>query len=104
MATETGKSFLFYFEWMDSLESLTDQDIGILIRALNAYAQNKEYEPIHGNASIAFEFMKKQIDRDKEKYRIRAEKSRINGAMGGRPKNNGSNTVVNKNVENPMGY
>ena len=36
---------------------------------------------------IAFEPIKQQLKRDLQKYETRAERSRINGASGGRPKN-----------------
>lgn len=51
-------------------------------------------------ARLLFDMVRADIDADKEKAAARAERSRINGSRGGRPKL----AEDNKGEENPVGY
>lgn len=79
-------SFLIYYEYKDILEDLTNEEVGILFRALFDY-EIKEVEPqFIGLMKMAFRVIKGNLDRDKNKYDKRCETSAQNGRLGGRPK------------------
>lgn len=81
-----SKSFLFYFDWRQHLQLLTDAEQRQLIFALLDYAETGALpENITGATGMAFSFMRAQLDRDMEKYKKRCEQNRENGLKGGRP-------------------
>lgn len=81
-----SKSFLFYLDWRQHLEMLTDAERGRLLSALLDYAEAGALpEGIDGAAGMAFSFMRAQLDRDREKYEARCKANRENGLKGGRP-------------------
>lgn len=75
---------------------------------LRFYEMCMEYE-FYGNepdadaefsARLLFDMVRSDIDADKEKARLRADRSRSNGAKGGRPKL----TTINSSDNNPVGF
>ena len=62
------KSFIVYSEWIYNLSLLTDEQAGILFRALLAYSNETELPEMNPETKMCFSFMKAQIDRDNEKY------------------------------------
>ena len=62
------KSFIVYSEWIYNLSLLTDEQAGILFRALLAYSNETELPEMNPETKMCFSFMKSQIDRDNEKY------------------------------------
>lgn len=71
--------FCAYYSYLDSMEDLSDAECGRVFRALMSYARDG-YVPMELNAgeTVAFRFIKSQIDRDNEKYTKKCEKNREN--------------------------
>ncbi len=82
------KSFLVYFDLEDQIEGFTDEQIGVLFRAMLAYARRGEEITIQDNeVKTAFRFVKVSIREDKLKYEKKCKQNRDNALKGGRPKN-----------------
>ena len=79
-----SKGFMLYYDDLDILSELTDEQLGILIRALAGVI--KDVPP---DLRIAFGIMKKKKERDEAKYFQYVESRRQNGA---RKKNNAPRT------------
>ena len=94
------KSFILYQDYEDQLNLLSDQDAGILFKALFRYNKGLDVS-LNGEIRMAFAFIKATLDRDKKKYDARIERSRINGLKGGRPNNN---ATTSDTQNNPVGF
>ena len=83
----TKKSFLFYYDWCDIFEPLSNEKKGELITAIIDFFKNEE-EPEFSDLAlqIAFNVTRNTIKRDVEKYNERCLKNSENGKKGGRPK------------------
>ena len=82
----TKESFIVHTDDAECVEALTDEGAGRLFKALLNYSKSGAYPELSGAEAMAFMFMKKQLDRDSEKYREICEKRRLAGSLGGRPK------------------
>ncbi len=80
------KSFIFYLDYQEQLNLLTDNQIGKLIRAIFKYEKSSEIMELDEVTKMAFSFIKLQLDRDREKYIEKCAINRENGKKGGRPK------------------
>jgi hypothetical protein len=71
---------------LDILDDLTDEQAGMLFKAIKAHQKGEDLElsPI---VKIAFSPFKNQFARDDEKYQKIVERNKNNGLKGGRPKN-----------------
>ena len=78
------KSFIIYKNFYEPIKHLSDDDLGKLFRAIFQYQISYcvEVEP---GIKIPFEFFKNQFVLDHEKWLDRAQSSRENGSLGGRP-------------------
>ena len=87
MSKEKKKSFILYHDFADVFNLLSIQDRGILITAIFEYAKHGDIitEMPYG-VTIAFQFIKNVLDRDKAAYIARCEANSVNGKKGGRPK------------------
>ena len=79
-------NFLLYKDFKSTIDILTDEQAGKLIKAVFAYV-NGRVEPNFkdGMLIVAFNVLKSQLERDLKKYKEIAEKNRENGKKGGRP-------------------
>ncbi len=105
---DNKKSFILYTEYGDIIETLSDEDAGILFKSIFSYCMNGKETELTGDARITFAFIKKDLDRNGEKYKDKCESSRINGLKGGRPKkikeetpDENSETENLNNLKNP---
>lgn len=77
------ESFVLYTEYMATLEALTDDEVGKLMRAVFAYAQTGEQIKLPPVLQMAFAFIRNQMDRDNKKWQttraLRAEAGRKGG-------------------------
>lgn len=74
---ESSKSIMLYLDTLPQWKMLTDQQAGILIKALLSYAQTGEQLcSDDGMLMMAFSFIAAQIDRDSEKYESKCERNR----------------------------
>lgn len=94
-------SFLIYYEYEEQLSILSDEELGILLRAIFKYEKNNEIPKLNGALQLAFMFIKGNLDRDREKYDKRCETSAINGKLGGRPPSKKPNLKPNENLKKP---
>lgn len=78
-------SFILYTNYFEILKDLSNDDLGIMFRAILSYQTNGNYE-IPKHLELAFKFIKNQLDIDAVKYNNFIEKQRENGKKGGRPK------------------
>ena len=81
-------SFILYDNYDEQISTLTDEQAGVLVKAIFAYRNGKELPKMDGYVSMAFSFIRAQLAREQEKYDGICEKRRAAGAMGGAPKNN----------------
>lgn len=80
------KAFVLYSDFKETLDKLPDEDAGKLFKLIVDYANNIERNPENLIIDLVFTPIKLQMQRDQEKYEIKAEASRNNGKAGGRPK------------------
>ena len=76
MAQMTG--FIFQDEYLERLAKLSDQEVGRLVRALANYHATGEQQELAGRESVAFDFIKVDIDRIESKYSAKCETNRNN--------------------------
>ena len=91
------ESFVLYVKYLENIEMLSMEQRGILITALMRYVSDKEIPEMDGMTTMAYSFIKSQIDRDFEKYEETCRKRAEAGKLGGRPKEaNGFSEKQNK--------
>jgi len=93
---EGKKIVSVYVDWVDVFEKLEDDEAGRLIKHFFRYVNDQNPQVPDRLTDIAFEPIKKQLQRDLDKWEAVCERNRKNGMNGGRPK-----TEVNR--ENPVG-
>ena len=78
------KSFVIYKDWNNFFKLLSDEELGVMFRAIFNYALN-DIEPNFDNVGMmwVFSILKGHLDRDKEKYEVICEIRRENGRKGG---------------------
>lgn len=80
------KSFVLYYDFKEPLEELSDKDKGQVLMAMFEYCEYGTIPQLSKQAAIAFKFLKKFLDIDREKYEEKCNKRREAGKLGGRPK------------------
>ncbi len=82
------KSFIFYYDWWDIFEPLSQEQKGQLITAIFDYVKNGT-EPGYKDLAlkISFNVIRNALKRDGEKYEKVCKRNVENGKKGGRPKN-----------------
>lgn len=78
------KSFLLHLDSLNILDEMTNEQAGILFKAIKSYQYNEEIELDFG-MKMAFAPFKNQFIRDEEIYKKTCERNSINGLKGGRP-------------------
>ncbi len=80
-----------YRDYAELFAFLSREDKADLMESVFAYAfDGREPEGLSTPAMIVFTVMKRQYDRDREKYEQKCEKNRKNAAFGGRPAKGGA--------------
>lgn len=88
-------SFVFYKEWKDAIVSLP-KDVRLEIyEAIIEYGISGKAPELKQMSSIAFSFIKADIDRNIQRYERIVERNRENGKSGGRPKTKPKETQRN---------
>lgn len=98
------KSIIIYADCIAILEELTYEQAGRLFKAILSYVNEEPVTEIEGDPAVkmAFVVIKKQIDRDAEKYEIICQKRRENINKRWHNKDGKSiqvNTKVNKSIQ-----
>lgn len=93
--------FCAYHSYSDSMRNLSDNECGRLFRALLRYSATGDLPDLTDREGIAFDFMRGQIDRDREAYEAKCRKNRENGEKAfagdrGRSVPNGSDGTQGK--------
>lgn len=81
-------SFVLYHNYRETLEDLTDEQVGTLFRAIFDYEIERKEPNFDGELKIAFKFIKKDLDVNLEKYENICKRNRQNGQNGGAPVGN----------------
>jgi len=82
------KSFILYTDCFDTIQHLSDEQLGRLTRLLFKYQIDGTTPEVTDPLFFPFGFIRATMDRDNQKWEKRAESARVNGAKGGRPKEN----------------
>lgn len=100
---EGKKSFVLYTDLLKVVEQLPDELAGKLFKIILQYVNDIEVCVEDLLLKIAFEPIKNQLKRDLKNWEKRAERSRNNGKLGGRPskKEPKKPTGLNENPEKP---
>ena len=84
---EKNSGAILYFEYAEHFDLLSREDRGDLVTAMLEYGMSGVVTTeLSTCARMAFSFIKKQMDRDAEKYKEKCKKNSENGSRGGRPK------------------
>lgn len=89
------KSFLLHIDSLEILDSLSDEQVAKLFRAIKAHHTGEEIE-LDEITNIAFFPFKQQFARDSESYENTCNRNRINGLKGGRPRKQPEATETQK--------
>ncbi len=82
--------FCLYLDMAETFDDLTDEEAGKAIKALLAYCNGREVQPLSGGSKIVYGLLRRQFERDSESYETKRIKLSENGKKGGRPKANES--------------
>ena len=82
---EGKRGFVLYTDIIHTISKLPNEKAGELFKFILEYVNDKNPETDDIIIQIAFEPIKQSLKRDLERYESRCEKSRANGAKGGRP-------------------
>ena len=74
-----------FFDQLNALQPLTDEETGRLLRALWRYAENKETPTLAGNERFLWPMLKNAQDRAEAAYADMLQKASEAGRRGGRP-------------------
>lgn len=70
--------FICHDHYLNKLAKLSDQEVGRLMRALMTYHASGEVQELAGRESIAFDFIKEDIDRAEAAYKEKCDTNRRN--------------------------
>lgn len=92
MARADKKSFIVYHDWEDAFLALdTDEERAQLCMAMFSYAIRREIpEDLSPKLRFGFQFIKRCMDRDFEKYETICRENAARGALGGEAKKRNS--------------
>lgn len=77
------KSFLLYLDYREHFELLDDEGKGRLLMALFEYAESGRILELSGMEKMAFSFIRKQMDKDSQKWEETKHKRQAAGRKGG---------------------
>ncbi len=95
------RSFIFYADWIDTFKELPPEDGYELLMHLLSYVNDENPQTDSVLINAVFANMKNRLKEDLVKWEDRADRSRENGAKGGRPKNPEKPSGLNKNPDEP---
>lgn len=78
--------FVLYTDYIEQVEMLEAEQAKALFLAVLKYASGEELPEMDLTTRLVFSFIRKQIDRENEKYQKTVEARKEAGAKGGRPK------------------
>ena len=84
---EGKKSFLLYCDLIHTVNLLSDEKAGELFKHVLDYVNDKNPKTECPFIKLTFEPIKQSLKRDLKKYEKIVGRNRLNGSLGGRPKN-----------------
>jgi hypothetical protein len=93
MSNQILEKFVVQMEWTESWDELSNEEMGILFRNFIKYTKGLEIDRSNRTVNVAWDSVKKQIDRMTEKYLKDVE----TGKRGGAPKGNKNASKQPKN-------
>jgi hypothetical protein len=81
----TRRSFLLHIDSLDVLDELSNEQAGILLKAMRDYHNDEEMQ-LDALTKIVFSPFKNQFNRDSLKYQTTCERRANAGSMGGKQK------------------
>lgn len=91
--------FICHDDYLQKTAKLTDEEVGRLFRCLMRYHATGILEDIDGRESIAFDFIREDIDRTEAAYRAKCEKNRENRLSAMTNDRQRSSTTVNDRAQ-----
>lgn len=89
-------SFILYTEYAEHFELLTMEQRGILFTAIMAYQREEELPDMDGCVRMAFSFIRKNLDREAQKYEeTKAKRSAAGIASAEAKRNKGQHKATN---------
>lgn len=82
------KSVLLYCDLIHTIEKMDDETAGLFFKHYLRYVNDLSPKTDNIVVDLTFESVKQNLKRDLKKWEERANNSRKNGALGGRPKKN----------------
>ena len=80
----TRKSFVLHADSLNILDELSNEQAGLLFKAIKAHQLNESIE-LDMLTRVAINPFINQFDRDNQKYQTTVERNKVNGLKGGRP-------------------
>ena len=87
------RSFVMYKSWLPMIDTMPDEALADLMRAISAYQQGKEYEVSDPVVNAIFSMILGVFEEDEAKYEETRTRNVMNGKKGGRPKGEKPNTT-----------
>lgn len=87
--------FICHDDYLQKTAKLTDEEVGRLFRALMRYHATGDADEVDGRESIAFDFIREDIDRTEAAYKAKCEKNRNNRLSALNNERQQSSTTVN---------
>jgi len=94
------KSFILHLDSLDVLDELSDEQAGMLFKAISAHHKGDDYT-LNGLLNAVYIPFKNQFDRDEQKYQNICNRNKNNGLKGGRPKTQETQSVNLGSSGNP---
>lgn len=91
-------SFILYTSYYALIEGLTDEQLGLLTRAIFLYARDGKTISLEPVVRMAFAFIKDNIERNQDKYQAKCEKNRQIALERERKKREAREKAGNTNV------
>ena len=98
---EGKKSFVLYSDLIHTVKKMPNELRGELFMTILEYVNDENPQPTDLTIDLVFEGIKQQLKRDLKKYESRADRSRENGAKGGRPSKPKKPSGLNENPDEP---
>lgn len=99
---DNKKSFILFTDVYESITELSLEEKGQLLDAIYSYAIHKKTTSLSPVAKMAFTFIKREMDRNKEKWEQIRQRNVENGRKGGRPKEPKKPSGLSGNPKNPV--
>jgi len=91
--------FICHDDYLQKTAKLTDEEVGRLFRALMRYHATGVADEVEGLESIAFDFIREDIDRTEAAYKAKCEKNRNNRLSALNNDRQQSSTTVNDRAQ-----